>query len=198
MELDDLKNNWEILNKSVNKQAAINEKIIRRLIAEKAIQAKEKLVSNELFGIFTLASIWIVHLLLDVYRHRIPTLPTIIMMVIILIVIVWQLIKARFLSRLKRIETDTVHYLRQINRYAYWIKIELHTSPLLGIVVLVCLYYQDPFPLDAYIVTVLVFLFLFVCILTVFLTQKTHIKHIKKIKEAIEELEEIEQAGAES
>ena len=198
MELEDFKNNWAALNKSVDKHAVFDEQIIRRIIVEKAVKAQEKLVSNELFLAFLGAGTGVITLLLSIVRHTILSWPDIILITVIFMLIPWQLTKARFLNRTSLIETDTVHYLRRINRYAQWIHVELRTGPILTALLLACCFWAEPVPLNLTTVLIILFLFLFVCTFTLFSTQKTYLRHIKKIREEMKELEEMEQSSQET
>lgn len=193
MELEDLKSNWRILNENLGKNDVISEKAIRQLIAGKATKAQEKLINTELGGALLMIIGGISVGLLKIHNLTPLPLSTIFMLEGLLIVTaLWQLGKVYFLNRTNRIDTDTADYLRQINRYARWLKAELYVTPAVVAGVIFYIYMTDALLRNPLMLLVMALALLLGIVLAFYMSTNLYAKNLRKINEAVKELEEMD------
>lgn len=127
--------------------------------------------------------------------HKLTPLPlsTIFMLEGLLIVTaLWQLGKVYFLNRTNRIDTDTADYLRQINRYARWLKAELYVTPAVVAGVIFYIYMTDALLRNPLMLLVMALALLLGIVLAFYMSTNLYAKNLRKINEAVKELEEME------
>ncbi len=199
MELEDLKNNWRILNESLGKSNVISENAIRQLIAGKAVKAQEKLINTELGGaVLAIIGGISVALLKGNNLTPLPLSAVYVIAGLMSVTALWQLVKVYFLNRANRLDTDTARYLHQVNRYARWLKAELYVTPVVMIGIVLYFYTTNAFLRNMLTVWVMVLVFLLSIVLAFYMSKNIYAKNLRKINEAVKELEEMDSQQPES
>lgn len=195
MELDELKNTWQSLNESLNKQEILKENILKEMIHTKADKSLSRLSNYEWLGVI------IIPLLIPFILWRLETasfnqMQTYIFYGYIILVIpltVWQIIKVCTLSKINFSNTVS-HNIRIVNRYNLYIKREklggVFFIPLvIGSIILLTMGVQMELWRWMFIGFVIVFTIVFSC----WIYKKLYKKNIASMLQSLDELKELKE-----
>lgn len=198
MELEDLKNTWLALDKKLEADNSLNDRIIKEMLQTKSSKSIGRLLGYEIFGVCVLLLIlpFIVYLYLN-YVHITQLLAgsifLISMFVLIILLIIWQSIKIFVLSKID-LSYKVIENIRRTNQYNIFIKREKFASSfLLPVIAIFCFYYyiEVKAPVIAWITMSCIFVI--AVIYTIWSYKRIYDKNIKNLLNSLEELKDLEE-----
>lgn len=122
MELDDLKQNWELINKRLQENEVLNKRIIKEMITKRTTSAYNKLLNMEVISLIIMIILIPAFLIANQIVKYPPALPWIVCLEIFVISItIWIIIKIHWLKKFD-IESKDIYQLgRIIQIYRSWI-----------------------------------------------------------------------------
>jgi len=198
MELDELKNTWIALDKKLEQNNSLNDRIIKEMLHTKSNKLIGRLIGYEVFGLCVLLAILplIAYVWLN-YTHVTKLMAGSIFLIsifaVILFFIVWIGIKISILIKID-LSKKVMENIRRTNQYNIFIKreklISIFFIPIVGIF---CsyLYIQVNAPVMAWVG--MSCLFAVVIIFTIWSYKRMYDKNIKSILNSLEELKDLEE-----
>lgn len=139
MELDDLKQNWLLLNKRLEENEVLNKKIIREMIKKRTTSAYDKLLNMELISLmFIIICIPALLIAANTVRNPPPQIWFIGLEIAFVMAAIWETIKIGWLKKFDLEKKDIYQLSNIIHTYRNWIfKEYMITVPLVMIVLIV-------------------------------------------------------------
>lgn len=191
MELEDLKRNWQLLNRRLEKTEVLNQKIVQEMLIQRTDTIYNKIYKTELTGL--LLSVCFISINCFIYLIASAFIPIewfIILNIAFIFTVIWQLTK---IFRLKKfnIETKNIYELSKIIIiYKKWIQREIISCiPLFPVLLGIWLYYNihllTPFLILLTVtITVAAIIYNFIWYFCIFS------KNIRNIQKSLDELED--------
>lgn len=144
MELEDLKQNWQLLNRRLEKTEVLNQKIVQEMLIKRTDSIYNKIYKAELTGLFL--SICFIPINCFIYLIASAFIPIewfIILNITFLFTVIWQLTKVFRLKKFN-IETENIYELSKIIViYKKWIQREaVSCIPLVFVLLGIWIYYN--------------------------------------------------------
>lgn len=122
MELDDLKQNWELINKRLQENEVLNKRIIKEMITKRTTSAYNKLLNIEIISLIIMIILIPTFLIISQTVKYPPALPWIVSLAILAIFItIWIIIKIHWLKKFNIEQKDIYQLARIIQTYRSWI-----------------------------------------------------------------------------
>jgi len=195
MEQDKLKDAWQLLNESLNKQEILKESILKGMIHTKADKSLSKLLNTEVAGLIVLILafpliIYILNRGIKLPEYNIFMWIT---MVICVILFFWQSLKVYKLTRIDLSKTIS-NNMKYMNEYNIWIKKERIVMTFLGPLLILGIAYI--YAITNVSIAVWIFLICLALAITIYsywAYKKLYGKNIKSILKSLDELKELEE-----
>lgn len=192
MELNELKESWQLLNEQLQKNEIVNRKVVKLLIGKRMLSARDRLIRANWVAILTLG---VILLIVPLAAVRVTIRPEMFWLIYTLLpaVMLYALWSIHFVSKLDLASCTLVEIRRWVLRYKRLLRIELWCTPFLalgtfGAVFLIHHHYRS--------VQMMVFdgLMLLVaivasCLAYVYVDKRS----VKEIEQGLEELHEFEE-----
>lgn len=194
MELEDLKQQWQVLNKRLEENEILNKKIILDMIKKRTTSAYNKLMNMELVNLMIMIVLIPTFLITLCTAKYLPTHAWLIFLgLFILLVTIWEVIKVIWLKKFD-IEKKNIQQLALlINTYRKWILMECAIIAPFVVIILGTLFfsihtYNLPW-LKILLLSLIVILPIFIAIMYRFFYKK----HFNNIQKSLDELKEFKE-----
>lgn len=191
MELEELKQQWQLLNKRLEENEILNKKIILDMIKKRTTSAYNRLMNMELVNLMIMIVLIPIFLITLYIAKYLPTQALLIFLgLLILLVTIWEIIKVLWLKKFD-IEKKNIQQLSLIiNTYRKWILMECSIITPLVVIILGTRFfsihaYNLPW-LKVLLLSLIVILPIFIAIMYRFFYKK----HFKSIQQSLDELKE--------
>ena len=196
MELEELKNNWQLLNEKLNKRDVLKEKIIREMLCTKSNKSLSKLINTEIVSLtICFLSIPFFAYLKSIENIVIPFADAfwIFMIVYCVICAVWYLYKLNILSKMDFMK-DIGSNLRLINKFNIRIRQEKMTMFIVfPILSAWCIYAYAMLNANVVLWTFLACILLFGVFIGIVIYKRIYDKNIQTIQRSLDELKELDE-----
>lgn len=197
MELDELRNTWSILDKKLEENNSLNDRIIKEMLHSKSNKSLGKLIGYEMFG-FVVALLTLPLILYLLFKSHLRDSNIgfaflVFMFVADLICITWQGVKIIYLMKIDFTEKVSQN-IRLINTYNIGIRREkLVFLFFIPILVAFSIYFYIEYNVDIIGWSFMTCLFILALSFTHYQYKKIYDKNIKSILQSLEELRELEE-----
>lgn len=143
MELEDLKQHWQLLNKRLEATEVLNQKLIQQMLVERTNTTFNKIYKTEMKGLLLAISLIPINCLIYAVAYSYtPVIWFITLNTFLLLTSIWQIIKVSLLKQFD-IENQNIYELSKIIiQYKKWIQGEtISAIPLAFILSSIWLYY---------------------------------------------------------
>ncbi|MDU1904485.1 MAG: hypothetical protein E6772_06850 [Dysgonomonas sp.] len=197
MELDELRNTWSILDKKLEENNSLNDRIIKEMLHSKSNKSLGKLLGYEMFGfVVTLLMLPLILYLLfksHLRESNVGFAFLVFMSIADLICLTWQGMKIICLMKVDFTEKVSQN-IRLINTYNIGIKREkLVILFFIPVVCFFCNYLFAEYLMDIFLWIFMSCLFFITIIFTYYQYKRIYDKNIKSILQSLEELKELEE-----
>lgn len=194
MELEELKQNWQLLNERLEKNEILNKRIIKEMIMKRTSSIYSKLLNMEIWGlILGFIAVPTVLVFAQTVKNP-PSLPWIISLEIgFVVIIIWEIRKIVWLKKFD-LETKNIYQLSKIiNVHRVWILKECIVSILIifiGLAIRFITTHAYRYPWFALLlVSIVVLTFIY----TIVVYQLIYKKYVNNLQKSLDELKEFEE-----
>ena len=132
MELNELKESWQLLNEQLQKNEIVNRKVVKLLIGKRMLTARDRLIRANWVAILTLG---VILLIVPLAAVRVTIRPEMFWLIYTLLpaVMLYALWSIHFVSKLDLASCTLVEIRRWVLRYKRLLRIELWCTPFLAL-----------------------------------------------------------------
>lgn len=194
MELDDFKQNWNLISKRLEENEVLNKRIIKEMITKRTNSAYNKLLNMEIISLILLI-LFIPTFLIIAQIVKYPSaLPWIVSLEILFFsLIIWTIIKIHWLKKFDIGKKDIYQLVKIIQTYRSWILKEYYTVIPLIMIFLIARFivvHAQNYPWFATLL-ISVIIILPACAFTTYhFFEKKHCNNIQKSLDELKEFKE--------
>lgn len=194
MELDDLKQNWELINKRLQKNEVLNKRIIKEMITKRTTSAYNKLLNMEIISLIIMIILIPAFLVATQTVKYPPALPWITCLEILAIsVTIWIIIKIHWLKKFDIENKDIYQLGRIIQIYRSWILKESYILIPLCMIFLIARFIVVHAQSTPQFTTLIISALIFLPVYTFTIYYFFYKKHFNNIQKSLQELEEFKE-----
>ena len=192
MELNELKESWQLLNEQLQKNEIVNRKVVKLLIGKRMLTARDRLIRANWVAILALG---VILLIVPLAAVRVTIRPEMFWLIYTLLpaVMLYALWSIHFVSKLDLASCTLVEIRRWVLRYKRLLRIELWCTPFLalgpfGTVFLIHHHYRSV-QMMGFDGLMLLVAIVASCLAYVYVDKRS----VKEIEQGLEELHEFEE-----
>lgn len=196
MELDELRNTWSALDKRLDKNSLLSDRIIKEMLHAKSNKSLGRLLGYEVFGMVVLLIVFplVVYMWFKFHirESNIGAVFIMFLFIVGIVGVIWQVVKIIILLKID-FSGNIKDNLLLTNKYNIFIRREKYAAIIMIPVFClfgVCLYAE--YNANAVLWTFLTCILLVTILFTIYQYKRIYDKNIKSILQSLEELKELE------
>ncbi|WP_018338574.1 hypothetical protein [Butyricimonas synergistica] len=194
MELEELKLNWQLLNKQLEKNEILNRKIIQDMLQKRTISSYNKLFYVEIISLaigFAIIPTFLILIQLVKYPPSLPWIIT--LMVLFCCIILWTSIKIWWLRKFNMENKNIFQLSKIIYTYRYWTQKEYIVSIFLLIILLTTRFITAHAQNYPWFAILLISITILIPIYMITFYKLFYKKHCNNIQKSLDELKEFKE-----